>query len=1071
MQPIVLRDLDATNKLFEAILDAPNGRRMLSRVARTCRALCEPALNILWRDLDSLVPILWQFPGHLLRKNRKPGMGFVKTPTEDDWKPVLKYSERVRQITYNEQANNVAPSVFAVLEESRPRSVQIFPHLVELNWKVETSAGLDRSFMFLSPQLRAVNLEVGTRFPQLDTFLADLTSRTKLTSFSFISPTNLPDSFTELLGRQHLLEKLVLMAPGALAPGVGRWIASLPELKTLRLDLTGRSMIAVDGFFDEIRPRSGDSTPGSVISTDSGIYSDEEVDLLSIRKSLLRLTGDLRSKGSFAQMRKLHLTGDVSNIAVFIKQIMTPLTQLELVIEDPPDRADWHDLSALICEKFEDSLQSLRVTATGSSRFMDLVRSTSRAEPASGRLSLEQFTSLPCLKRLEFDLPESIIFTDTDVQCLSKACPNLEILKLCPLARFPPVTGPPKINLDTIAHLISSCKKLHTLAAVINAKGGNKEILSSIHASSKSLLRLYVGHSWIDDSLQVAIFLSHIAPSLETLRWIQEKNRPGFVEANARNWQSASDLLPHLQGIRLLERQFTRETGHIVPKVTFDRSVDACIKVIDRGVNASPKTHNNAVQASPSLVSQIVQTKTNYASIFVDATPSTVDASIEAVTKLTSKEVDAVPTPAVPSEVEDEKRSDSVSRSVQALLTPSTFLRAPPQRPSVSLIYFPSIIGLLSLVYRLAIFYPLSLPSRIFQAAAGSIKWSHADIVKPQDQAPAVTLTSQPTGAVDSDIALDTLAAEDIHDYAHLENDQKYNSPTDEVNVATWVHPKWKEQIRINNTGTRHSDWIERTLNSSSYRFIMSDNKKQEKDYTSEVDALLPEAEATVKLGKLQEGLDKIFVLEKQTRNAADLASTTRLVKAAVEHCYKARDFALLNSTILVLSKKHGQLKGAVQAIVELAIGWLDEIKQTNGVSKWLEVVETLRNVTEGKIFLETPRARVTMLLAYYHEGLTTASTSTLAVQKESLQTASDLLSDLQVETYSSMDRREKTEFILEQMRLLIAVARQKDAEQGKVGKDALGGGEAEWVKVRVGGRKINEEFLKEQDNEVIFTR
>ncbi|KAG5353224.1 hypothetical protein C0989_009187 [Termitomyces sp. Mn162] len=251
----------------------------------------------------------------------------------------------------------------------------------------------------------------------------------------------------------------------------------------------------------------------------------------------------------------------------------------------------------------------------------------------------------------------------------------------------------------------------------------------------------------------------------------------------------------------------------------------------------------------------------------------------------------------------------------------------------------------------------------------------------------------------------------------------------------------------------------------------MSDNKKQEKDYTSEVDALLPEAEATVKLGKLQEGLDKIFVLEKQTRNAADLASTTRLVKAAVEHCYKARDFALLNSTILVLSKKHGQLKGAVQAIVELAIGWLDEIKQTNGVSKWLEVVETLRNVTEGKIFLETPRARVTMLLAYYHEGLTTASTSTLAVQKESLQTASDLLSDLQVETYSSMDRREKTEFILEQMRLLIAVARQKDAEQGKVGKDALGGGEAEWVKVRVGGRKINEEFLKEQDNEVIFTR
>lgn len=109
-------------------------------------------------------------------------------------------------------------------------------------------------------------------------------------------------------------------------------------------------------------------------------------------------------------------------------------------------------------------------------------------------------------------------------------------------------------------------------------------------------------------------------------------------------------------------------------------------------------------------------------------------------------------------------------------------------------------------------------------------------------------------------------------------------------------------------------------------------------------------------------------------------------------------------------------------------------------------------------------------MLAHYHEGLASASTSAVAEQKVSLQTASDLLSDLQVETYSSMDRREKTEFILEQMRLLITVARQKDAELGKDGKDTLGGGEAEWVKVRVGGRKVNEEFLKEKDNEVRFT-
>lgn len=65
------------------------------------------------------------------------------------------------------------------------------------------------------------------------------------------------------------------------------------------------------------------------------------------------------------------------------------------------------------------------------------------------------------------------------------------------------------------------------------------------------------------------------------------------------------------------------------------------------------------------------------------------------------------------------------------------------------------------------------------------------------------------------------------------------------------------------------------------------------------------------------------------------------------------------------------------------------------------------------------------------------------------------------------MMRREKTEFLLEQMRLLTAVAKLKDAENVKDGKDAQGGGEAEWVKVRVGSKKVNEEFLKEKDNEV----
>ena len=83
---------------------------------------------------------------------------------------------------------------------------------------------------------------------------------------------------------------------------------------------------------------------------------------------------------------------------------------------------------------------------------------------------------------------------------------------------------------------------------------------------------------------------------------------------------------------------------------------------------------------------------------------------------------------------------------------------------------------------------------------------------------------------------------------------------------------------------------------------------------------------------------------------AADLASTTRLAKAAVQHAYDANNLSLVNSTITLLSKKHGQLKAVISAIVEQSIAWLPDVKKKDGLDKWLELVETLRGVTEGKV-------------------------------------------------------------------------------------------------------------------------
>ncbi|KAI9842963.1 MAG: hypothetical protein M1837_006700 [Sclerophora amabilis] len=179
---------------------------------------------------------------------------------------------------------------------------------------------------------------------------------------------------------------------------------------------------------------------------------------------------------------------------------------------------------------------------------------------------------------------------------------------------------------------------------------------------------------------------------------------------------------------------------------------------------------------------------------------------------------------------------------------------------------------------------------------------------------------------------------------------------------------------------------------------------KPDRDFTKEVDSQLPEAQELAKTN-VQAAIDKLITTEKQTRQASDLASTSRILVTIVTICKDAGDWSLLNEQVLLLSKKHGQLKQATTKMVQVVMSFLDDVPD---VETKLTVIETLRTVTEGKIFLEVERARVTRIL------------SDIKLEQKDLKSAADILCELQVETFGSMDRREKTEFILKQVELCI---------------------------------------------------
>lgn len=660
----------------------------------------------------------------------------AKNPEPADWDRVLAYADRVHSITYVEAINNVAPSVFPIFEDFRPRDF-ILPNLTSLTWKAETPIGLERSLAYITPDLQSLTIEMGTKYPRMGDFLDKVISRTQLASFSFTLHSNMPDNFVDILRPNKGLEKLSLMAPGALSARVGQWTAGLPCLRSFALDLSNRTTTAIEGFFEDIATGSGYSTPSSVGGTDSGVFSGDEFDFSEIRKSAVRLTSDGPRYGAFANLQQISLTGDTANVATFLKHITSPLSSIDLFIEDPPAKEDWQDLCNLVSDQFSHSLQSLRIGATSASRFNELVRATSRGgEVNLQHLSLEHFAFLPLLVRFEIDLPESVIFENRDVTHLARVCPSLEVVRLCPSAKFPPATGPPYLTLEGIVPLTTECRRLHTLAIVALALEGSDETFLNLECSSQSLLRLHVGHSWIRDPLHTALLLSHIAPNLETVKWFSQATRAGSVEPHAAAWQKVSEFLPSLQRMRRIERSLKPIPKVHIPPPKVDRGIQAVVSTSSRGISASPSYVDCETQAMPTVVEVEIDAVPHTCSIEIDATPMLVNEEIMAVPVLTETAVDARP----------EFEEKSIETEIQTEDLESTSPH-PPMLPIFSAV-MPSLSGVASLPLKAVFIYTwyLTLPFRYMLSVASAMH-SISDTSESYENEPKTPVP----GALDDD--------------------------------------------------------------------------------------------------------------------------------------------------------------------------------------------------------------------------------------------------------------------------------------------------------------------------------
>jgi len=204
--------------------------------------------------------------------------------------------------------------------------------------------------------------------------------------------------------------------------------------------------------------------------------------------------------------------------------------------------------------------------------------------------------------------------------------------------------------------------------------------------------------------------------------------------------------------------------------------------------------------------------------------------------------------------------------------------------------------------------------------------------------------------------------------------------------------------------------------------------KKKTEDFSDLVAEKIPEYTSLAANGKFGEAIEKLLQLEKKTRQGGDAISTAKVLCAIAEICHQKNEHNALNENIIILSKRRGLLKESIKQLVIKCMSFLDEMKYDPKMA----LIKTLLEVTEGKIFVEKQRARLTLILAKIKES------------EGDINEAAKILQEVQIETFGAMKKKEKTEYILEQMRLCLL---KKD-----------------YVRTQIISKKINPKVLHEDD-------
>ncbi|EGR29077.1 26S proteasome protein, macropain, putative [Ichthyophthirius multifiliis] len=173
---------------------------------------------------------------------------------------------------------------------------------------------------------------------------------------------------------------------------------------------------------------------------------------------------------------------------------------------------------------------------------------------------------------------------------------------------------------------------------------------------------------------------------------------------------------------------------------------------------------------------------------------------------------------------------------------------------------------------------------------------------------------------------------------------------------------------------------------------------------------------------EFQRQLDSLLQKEKTARLNNEFQESVKLLKQIVQFAWDMKEYETMFQQIISLSKKRGQVKKAQIEMVKQCMLYISQLDDQN---LKIKLIQTLKEVCDKKIFLEVKKKLQYYINIYINKKKVEYARCCLLLVKlkeddNEINEAAKILQEVQVETYGSMDRREKLEFILYQMKIMI---------------------------------------------------